>query len=348
MTALRHAVGVSATRPFPPARAWLLAGLLADCSRSAPPATHRSVQTGSIPAATADLRLAYEIIGSGPDTALVLHGGPGLSSGSVRGALDALSPRWTFILYDQRGRGRSTAVADSAALTVAQDVADLDDVRTRFHLERVTLVAHHWGAILAALYAKAHPDRVKRLLLLSPTFPSSGFLFWASTLPNDEPATQEYLGALKAGEDTAHPLQFCRRYWGFAFSPVEVTDPGLLARLSGDMCDAPLAALRDAARITHLVAHSLHGFSLKDTLGSIAVPILVVQGRGDTASLAAGHAWAEWSRDGRQLVLPGPGLFPWLGDPRRYRVAVELFFAGAWPQHAVRPVPSADTQRAAR
>jgi len=287
-------------------------------------------------AAPDDLQLAFTVIGDGPDTVVVLHGGPGLPSGAVRGALNGLADRWTFILYDQRGRGRSTLVPDSGELSAARDVDDLDQVRSYFHLQRMTLIAHHWGAVLAALYAKAHPDRVNRLALLSPSFPQASFLFWAATLPNDESATTRYLAALQAGEDTGSPLTFCRRYWGFAFAPIEVTDPSLVARLWKDMCDAPPAALRDAPRVGRLVASSLHGLDLRDTLAAIHVPALILQGRGDTASLAAGNAWTEWLPEGRRLVLSSPGLFPWLGEREPYVTALARFLDGAWPAEAVR------------
>src|SRR5262245_14075490 len=136
------------------------------CSSTTLP--HDTVRSGFLPTAQG-ARLAFQVRGTGSDTVVLLHGGPGLHGNSVRGLVDALLAGRTFIIYDQRGRGRSDAVTDSTQLTVANDVADLEAVRVYFKLERLTLVAHHWGAIIAALYAKQHPERVDRLLLVSPS-----------------------------------------------------------------------------------------------------------------------------------------------------------------------------------
>src|SRR5580765_5342309 len=145
--------------------------------------------------------LHYRIVGSGPDTIIVLHGGPGLQSQYLTTALDPLAYGRALIYYDQRGRGQSDAVGDSTALTAAHDVEDLDSLRRSFGLTRVTLLGHHWGAVLAALYAKRFPEHVKRLLLVSPSFPHASYLFWAATLFKPGRETAAYLKALSAGAD---------------------------------------------------------------------------------------------------------------------------------------------------
>src|SRR3989304_2180098 len=56
-------------------------------------------------------------------------------------------------------------------------VNDLDAVRAHFRIARATLIAHSYGPLLAATYALAHPERVRRMVLLGPVPPRRGD-FW--------------------------------------------------------------------------------------------------------------------------------------------------------------------------
>ncbi|HZT45840.1 MAG TPA: alpha/beta hydrolase [Gaiellaceae bacterium] len=115
---------------------------------------------------TADGRtLAYRREGSGP--ALVCHpGGPGFSSRYL-GDLAGLGERFTLILLDPRGTGGSERPADPRAYTTEDYVADLDELREHLGLDRMLLLGHSHGGVVAAAYAAAHPGRVEKLILAS-------------------------------------------------------------------------------------------------------------------------------------------------------------------------------------
>jgi len=279
--------------------------------------------------------LHYRVIGSGRDTVIVLHGGPGLSSSYLLSVFDPLARDRALVYYDQRGRGQSDLV-DSSALTAAHDVEDLDSLRRAFGLTRVSLIGHHWGAILAVLYAKRYPEHVKRLVLVSPSFPHASFLFWAATLFKPGDATARYLKAVGAGADTTDPRAFCGTYWGFYFSPTPVLSRELVRDLAEGMCDAPPEALRRSWTVNRLVPGSLHGLNLQDTLHAVTAPLLIIRGRADTATAAAARAWTEWTPQARELVLPGPEPFPWRAAGYRFQRAVSDFLDGAWPDGSSR------------
>jgi pimeloyl-ACP methyl ester carboxylesterase len=46
-------------------------------------------------------------------------------------------------------------------------VSDLDELRAHLALERMPLLGHSHGGVVAAAYAAAYPDRVERLVLVS-------------------------------------------------------------------------------------------------------------------------------------------------------------------------------------
>ncbi|MGI5133144.1 prolyl aminopeptidase [Pseudonocardia sp. CA-107938] len=104
-----------------------------------------------------------------PDAELVvvhLHGGPGAGfSDSHKSLYDPARHRVVF--HDQRGCGRSTPFAATEHNTSRHLVADVEALRRHLGLGRVVVAGGSWGSTLALLYAIAHPDAVRALLLWS-------------------------------------------------------------------------------------------------------------------------------------------------------------------------------------
>ena len=120
--------------------------------------------------------LFYKVVGNGPATLVVVHGGPGNSLSSVLADYAPLEKNQRIIYYDQRGGGHSDLVADDEKLSILHHVADLDAVRAHFGIERMNLMGDSWGGLLAAAYAGVHPDRIERLILQDSAPPTSGWM----------------------------------------------------------------------------------------------------------------------------------------------------------------------------
>jgi proline iminopeptidase len=95
---------------------------------------------------------------------LFVHGGPG-------GACDASSRRFydpalcRIITFDQRGCGRSTPHGELAENSTQDLIADIESLREYLKIEKWVLFGGSWGATLSLLYAQAHADRVRALIL---------------------------------------------------------------------------------------------------------------------------------------------------------------------------------------
>ncbi|HYM96329.1 MAG TPA: alpha/beta hydrolase, partial [Candidatus Sulfotelmatobacter sp.] len=102
--------------------------------------------------ATAEgLALTYRKLGHGP--VLVCHpGGPGFSS-TWFGDLAGLWERYTLVLFNPRGTGASARPSDPRAYQIEDYVADLESLRSHLQLERMLLLGHSHGGVVAQAYA---------------------------------------------------------------------------------------------------------------------------------------------------------------------------------------------------
>ena len=115
--------------------------------------------------------LTYRKLGHGP--VLVCHpGGPGFSS-IYFGDLAALWEQYTLVMLNPRGTGGSDRPSDPRAYQIDDYVADLEELRAHLGEERLQLLGHSHGGVVAMAYAVAYPGRVRKLVLSS-TLPRFG------------------------------------------------------------------------------------------------------------------------------------------------------------------------------
>ena len=95
---------------------------------------------------------------------VVCHGGPGGgSSPAMRRYFDPAVYR--VILFDQRGCGRSRPHASCDDNTTWHLIADMEVIRRLLNIDEWMVFGGSWGATLSLLYAQAHPNRVRHLIL---------------------------------------------------------------------------------------------------------------------------------------------------------------------------------------
>jgi len=107
----------------------------------------------------------WEVCGDPDGVPIVfLHGGPG--GGSLPHHRRFYDPAfWRIVLYDQRGAGRSTPVAELADNTTPHLISDLERLRGHLGIDRWMLFGGSWGSTLALAYAQTFPQRVLGLVL---------------------------------------------------------------------------------------------------------------------------------------------------------------------------------------
>jgi pimeloyl-ACP methyl ester carboxylesterase len=118
-----------------------------------------------------DVLIHYVTAGSGPPLVL-LHGWP-QTWYEWRHIAPELARQYTLVMPDLRGLGDSSRPADGYdKKTVANDIWRL--VHDRLGHQRFYLVGHDWGGPTAYALAAAHPDAVRRLVILDVVIPGDG------------------------------------------------------------------------------------------------------------------------------------------------------------------------------
>lgn len=98
---------------------------------------------------------------------IVVHGGPGLGHNYLLPHMASLGKFSSAIFYDQRGAGQSSSEDGWQANPFQVYVQDIEELRLAFGLEKMSLLAHSWGGILASHYVIAFPHRVDKIIYLN-------------------------------------------------------------------------------------------------------------------------------------------------------------------------------------
>lgn len=126
--------------------------------RGLTPGAHNQIVNG--------VRLWYQVAGQERGTPVVfLHGGPGQGSQTfARFAGPPLERSHRIVYLDQRGSGRSEKHwAKQYSLDVLVD--DIEQLRRLWGVERIDVIGHSFGTIVALEYAARYPRHVSHLVL---------------------------------------------------------------------------------------------------------------------------------------------------------------------------------------
>jgi len=281
---------------------------------------------------TADdsIRLFYRVAGHGSDTIIAIHGGPGVDLESIYGDFAPLTEQHVVVFYDQRGAGRSTLPRDTALLSAATQISDLDAVRRHFKIDRVVLVAHSYGPLLAATYAIAHPDHVRGMIFFGPVPPRRGDFYQRfgralrSRMDSAQLAKQADANRrLMAGENVR---QACRDYWAAGMRPRLADPENSLALIRSDLCASDPAGIRYGLTKTNRIVTASYGdWDLRAALPALHMPVLIVHGEQDAIPMDLVEEWTTIP-NARLVRVPGAAHFAYAERPDVVWPEVKRFF----------------------
>ena len=232
------------------------------------------------------VQIGYRRVGKGPPL-LVLNGFAATSADWDPSFIDGLASSNELILLDHRGIGSSTG--DGKPFEIAQLADDAAHVIEALGFERTSVLGWSMGGFIAQALAVQHPDRVKKVVLLS-TDPGgtdadlASNAVWSQLIdtsgtPHEQ--ARRLLSLLFPGDFAE---SFYREYGDIV--------AGARARLSSDLNKRQAAAM-----------DAWHRNGIGNRLGEISSPVLIATGTEDIVIPAC---------NGLKLVNAIPGA--WLAQ----------------------------------
>ncbi|GAA2542719.1 alpha/beta hydrolase [Winogradskya consettensis] len=257
------------------------------------------------------VRQVYHVAGHGP--VCVAHsGGPGIDYAYLRSP--ELEQHFTMVYLEPVGTGGSGRLPAYTLDTYARFLAAVVD-----HLgePRVYVLGHSHGGFVAQRYALDHPSRVAGLALYD-TSPVTGAEFWAAAMEGlaayparypSEPEAAEVPAALQRATGAIDDDEF---------------SAGLQAALPVYFADfwnrrKEFEPFRLAVRAWARPTDPDDPFDVRDRLGEITVPTVVIVGAHD---FICGPQWASMLHEGiagsRLVTLEDSGHFGHLEQPAEF------------------------------
>jgi proline-specific peptidase len=271
-------------------------------------------------------RVAGEL-GSGATPVLALHGGPG-STHHYFAPLEGLVAERSVVLYDQIGCGGSSRPED-IEWSVAVFREEVEVVREQLGLERIHLLGTSWGGMLALEHVLSGAQGIIGLILSSTLASVDQWAAEQLRLRNALSAEvvevferHERAGTYDDPEyEQAMGAYFDRHFYRGPKPRAE------LEEMSAAKSVEVYRAMQGPNEWT--VTGALRGWDVRDRLGEIEVPTLVVRGRYDMSTDAISATLVDGIKGAREVVLENSSHTPVLEETDGYLDAISKFMREA-------------------
>jgi len=256
------------------------------------------------------------VVGAPP--VVCINGGMLYDHSMLWPALSPLAERHQVVLYDQRGRGASSAPADPSSATIDDDAADVGALRRALGIRQWDVLGHSWGGGIAMLATAADAGGVRRLALVDPVWTTSAWM---------APLRVAVLARLH-GKDRETVGHISEKMLGDA-------DPQLHSDYSRSVYPAWFADAEMAKRFTPPAAQSetgtavlarlrREGYDWRTKVRALSRPTLVLHGEADPLPLAPSTHDAYIS-SALIVTIPSAGHMPFWEAPQRFFSALDSF-----------------------
>lgn len=253
------------------------------------------------------------ITGQG-ETLVVLHGGPGLNHSYFKPHLNALNKKFRLVYYDQRASGKSNSPSpDSISIKFLME--DLDAIRKELKLEKLNLLAHSWGAVLATHYALSYPAHVDKIIFSNPAMLSREYDSAAVQLINNKTSKDDSTrrAQLMAGGNLS--VEQYDELMHISFN-ASAYDRSSIKKINLNLPPDFINANR--VLFTGLMKDEAAQANLYDSLKTFSFPVLIIHGESDAIPLPSIERLKNNIAGSTLVILNKSGHFPFVEEPETY------------------------------
>ncbi len=277
-------------------------------------------------------KLYVVLVGQG-DPLIIIPGGPGGAHPGYR-AFDSLAKDNQIIYFDAFGRGKSDTAKDVKEYTLARDIEDIEGLRKALHLDKLNVLGHSYGGVVAQGYALKYPEHVNHLILAN-TFHS--YLMWQKNDDNSNheiatnyPEVWDSLMIIRekgaVSSDPEHQRLYSKVPYGFlyAYNPNNFLSRG--RKPYPNSFNSKLYYQMVGRDGDFLVGSDIGTFDYRRELKNLKMPVLIYGGRYDRVAVPVMMAkYKEYCPQAKFIMFEKSGHNPQIEEPSKLFALIENF-----------------------
>lgn len=264
---------------------------------------------------------------------VTLHGGPGATHVYLHPLADLAAAGRAVVFYDQLGNGNSThlpeRMGDGDFWTPELFVRELTNLVEHLGLERYHVLGQSWGGFLGQEYALTQPPGLLSLVLANTAASFPDFLAECNRLREELPPDVQGTLTWHEAEGTTDATAYEEAAMVFYLRHV-CRMPGwpeeLMQAFASIEANPTVYHTMNGPSEFHVIG-SIKDWQVKDRLGEIRVPTLVVSGRYDEATPALQEALVAGIPDTEQVIFEESSHTPFWEERERFLAVVGDFLA---------------------
>ena len=264
---------------------------------------------------------------------LVLHGGPGLFHDYMAPHFKKIAKDYQVIFYDQRGCGKTDFPEDTSSINIETYVADLEAIRNYLKLDKLNLVGHSWGSLLAMNYAKKYPDNLNQLILISPAPGNSDYFdetFSNMQLRRSEEDTKSLVQTMMSAAFEAREEEAFRAAILLG-DKVNLVDQERVADLYKPM-EFTKASANNLMLVNSLLERTYFTMNIIDGIEVITCPTLIIVGDLDNVPFESTQAIQENIKGSTLEIIKKSCHYPFFETPKEFNTVIKNFLDPEYEQ----------------
>lgn len=236
-------------------------------------------------------------------------------------ALSPLAAQRQVILYDQRGRGASSAPPDPRAATIDDDALDVGAIRRALGIRKWDVLGHSWGGGIAMLASANDAAGVRRLVLVDSVGPTSDWMAPLRIAQLERLHGAEREAVTRVSEEMlgeSDPVLHSE--YSRAVYPAWFADADMASRFT-----PPTATSETGASV--LARLRREGYDWRPRLRAFSIETLVIHGEVDPLPRTLFSDTPYIISNARDVVVPSSGHMPFWEAPERFFASVESFLS---------------------
>jgi len=260
---------------------------------------------------------------------ILIAGGPGGTHLGLRRFDSLAKSNVQLIYFDAFGRGKSDTAKDVKEYTLDRDIEDIEGLRKAMHLNKISLLGHSYGGVVAQGYAVKYGQNLSHLILAN-TFHS--FIMWQE---NDDNSNHEiktnypevWAELMKIREqgavssDEKHQEIYGKVPYGFlyGYNPEHFEpNPAVRRKPYPNSFNAKLYYQMVGKDGDFIVGSDIGSFDYRKDLRNLKMPVLIIAGRYDRVAVPWMQVkFKEYCPQAQFVIFEHSGHNPQVEEPEK-------------------------------